>query len=393
MQEVEIGKSATINIMLPVGSTNEVIEVQASSVQLQTMSATVGDTIGHRAGRATQPGSRRQFVLHAAAWRGARGSVAGAIYDQNSFQLDGGQNTNDMDGSMNIYTRSFAGDSTGGLVSFASHRGGRGGGPTGVMPTPVDSIEEFKVGTNNQTADFNSSAGAEITMVIKRGTSAWHGTGYEYTYTMLVRQFLATTINPKIPVPSFHYHRFGAAAGGPILPSLLGGKTYFFANYQAFRWGNSESIERTVPSDAMRLGLPQFGGTFYNLNNTPVTYKGATYPGNAGCTGLCDPRMLGISPTVQNMWSKLPEPNDLGCAGIGSFCDGTNVQGFRGNIAIPQKDNFFVARLNHDFGAKWHFNTSYRYYKLTRATDSQFDISSGAPISTSSRCHVCGQGC
>jgi len=384
-QEVEIGKSATINITLPVGSTSEVVEVQASSVQLQTMNATVGDTItgtaldvlpslGHDVSSffTLQPGVAPD------------GSVGGAIYDQNSFQLDGGQNTNDMDGSMNIYTTSFAGDSTGGLVSFASQQGpNNGGGPTGVMPTPADSIEEFKVGTNNQTADFNSSAGAEITMVTKRGTNAWHGTAYEYYLPngWSANSWDNNNSNPKTPVPSYHYHLFGAAAGGPILPSMLGGKTYFFANYQAFRWGNSESIERTVPSDAMRLGLLQFGGVFYNLNPTPVTYKGTTYPGSGN---TLDPRMLGISPTVQQLWSKLPEPNDLGCA-IGKLCDGTNVQGFRGNMAIPQKDNFFVARLDHDFGAKWHFNTSYRYYKLTRATDSQFDISSGAPISTSSR--------
>lgn len=29
------------------------------------------------------------------------------------------------------------------------------------MPTPVDSVEEFKVNTANQTADFNNSSGVE----------------------------------------------------------------------------------------------------------------------------------------------------------------------------------------------------------------------------------------
>ena len=48
------------------------------------------------------------------------------------------------------------------------------------MPTPADSIEEFKVGTNNQSADFNSSAGAQVQMVTRRGTNQWHGTGYWY---------------------------------------------------------------------------------------------------------------------------------------------------------------------------------------------------------------------
>ena len=52
--------------------------------------------------------------------------------------------------------------------------------PTGVMPTPADSVEEFKTNTANQTADFNSSAGAEVKVVTKRGTNAWHGTAYEY---------------------------------------------------------------------------------------------------------------------------------------------------------------------------------------------------------------------
>src|SRR5262249_26454142 len=153
-------------------------------------------------------------------------------------------------------------------------------------------------------------------------------------------------------------------------------------NYQGFRWPNSETVRRIVPSDAMRLGLLQFGGTVYNLNPTPVTFNGTTYAGNAGCTGPCDPLGHGINPTVQQMWSQLPEPNQ-GCGGLsGGFCDGTNVVGFAGNMLIPQTDNFFVARVDHDFGAKWHFNSSYRYYKLTRATDSQFDISSGTPVST-----------
>jgi hypothetical protein len=43
-------------------------------------------------------------------------------------------------------------------------------------------------------------------------------------------------------------------------------------------------------------------------------------------------------------------------------------------MALPYKSEFGVARLDHDFGAKWHFNSSYRYYKLVRTTSSQVDI-------------------
>jgi hypothetical protein len=61
-------------------------------------------------------------------------------------------------------------------------------------------------------------------------------------------------------------------------------------------------------------------------------------------------------------------------------------------MIIPWKDNFGVVRLDHDFGAKWHFYSSYRYYKMERATGNQIDIggfytgdSLGTPASVSAR--------
>ena len=385
-QTVEVGKAGSLNFTLPVGATTEVVEVQANNVQLQTTNATVGNTITGISLEAL-PSLGRDVSSFVTLQPGVApdGSVAGAVYDQNAFALDGGQNTNDMDGSMNIYTNSFAGDSTGGLVAYEVTGGAAGsGGPTGVIPTPADSIEEFKVGTNNQTADFNSSAGAQVSMVTKRGTNSWHGTAYEY---YLDNNFNANTWdnnNTGTPIPSYHYNRFGGAIGGPILPKMLGGKTYFFANYQGFRWPNSQTVEVLDPSASMRLGLLTYGTSTYNLNPTPVTFNGVTYAPTP-CPGPCDPRGLGINPLVQQMWSTMPLPNDPSCPL--SRCD-ANIQGFKGNLGVPQTDNFGVARLDHDFGDKWHLMSSYRYYKLIRTTPSQFDISSGTPVSLSSRPQV-----
>ena len=215
-----------------------------------------------------------------------------------------------MDGSMNIYTPSFAGDPTGGLIQNQT-TGNPGGGPSGVMPTPIDSVEEFKVSTTNQTADFNSSAGSEVSIVTKRGTNDWHGTAYEY---YLDNNWSGNTFENNAtgtPRPSYHYSRFGVAGGGPVIPkNILGGKTYIFANYEGYRFPQSESITRDVPTASMRLGLLYFGGRYYNLNPTAVTFNGVTYPGTT-----LDPRGIEINSQVAQMWSTMPLPNNLsGCS-------------------------------------------------------------------------------
>src|SRR6185437_4364028 len=101
-------------------------------------------------------------------------------------------------------------------------------------------------------------------------------------------------------------------------------------------------------------------------------------------------RVVGIDPAVQQMWNKyMPLPNSPSC--LDRRCDGVNVQDFTANLAIPQTSNFGVVRVDHDFGDKWHFNSSYRYFKLLAAVDSQVDIGGffpgdklGVPASQSS---------
>jgi hypothetical protein len=376
-QTVQVGLTSTVNIKMELGSVAETVEVTASGADLQTLNATVGNTI---AGDLLQnlPSIGRDASTFVTLQPGVSpdGSVAGAVVDQSTFLLDGGQNTNDMDGSMQVYTPSFAGDPTGGIVQNQI-----GGSPTGVMPTPLDSVEEFKVNTANQTADFNSSAGAQVQVVTRRGTNSWHGTGYEYYFN---NGFNANTWDNKAVLPAdggplkqpyYHYNRFGAAGGGPIISkTILGGKTYFFGNYEGFRWNNSQTYEVAVPSANMRAGILTFNGINYNLNNGTNCGPG----GNVAC----DPRGLGINPLVQQMWNTFePAGNDPNCSGSniqgslsGSRCDGVNIIGFKGNVAIPYRSDFAVARIDHDFGPKWHFTSSYRYYRLIRSTTNQIDI-------------------
>src|SRR3984885_5748133 len=366
-QEVKIGASLTIDLSLQVGGSNVVVEVTSVGNELQTMNATVGNTItGVALDALPTLGRDVSTFLTLQPGISPDGSVAGAAVDQSYFSLDGGNNTNDMDGSMSVYTTSFAGDPTGGI---ANQSFGVAAGPTGVMPTPQDSVEEFKVNTANQTADFNSSAGAEVKVVTKRGTNAYHGTAYEYYRDNNWSSNSWQNNNPAFltGLPTFHYSRFGGAIGGPLIPKeVLGGKTYFFFNYEGFRFPNSETINRNVPSPAMQAGLltDPNTGIVYNLN--PTTVNGVAPTAGA------DPRNLGINPLVQQLWSKYEPASNAGC--INSLCDGVNILGFSANVGVPQTSKFMVGRVDHDFSSKQHFMSSYRYYNLKNATTDQIDI-------------------
>jgi hypothetical protein len=384
---IEVGMVSTNNVTLKVGAESQTVEVAASGVELQTLNATIGSTVNGLALDSLPSIARdTSTFLTLQAGISPDGSVAGAVVDQSSFQLDGGENTNDMDGSMSTYTPSYAGDPTGGVAGQSNGSAGNGGA-TGVMPTPADSVEEFKVNIAGMGADFNSSAGAQVQIVTKRGSNQWHGTAYEY---YLDNNLNANTWQNNFtgtPNPSFHYSRFGGAIGGPIIPQkILGGKTYFFANYEGFRFPQATTIERAVPSPALRLGLLQFPDAsgnvqVYNLNPTAVTYNGVTYAPAICPAGPCDPRGFGISPQVQQLWNKyMPASNESICGQ--KFCDGINVLGFTANMATPQSSNFGVARLDHDFGDRWHFMTSYRYYNLSSASTQQVDIGGFFPGDT-----------
>src|SRR5215475_4498113 len=252
-QKVTVGTVTTINVAMKVGEATQSITVEASGVTLQTMNATVGTTIGFQNLQELPNLSRDvSSLLTLQPATAMNGSVAGAVRDQNTFQLDGGNNTNDMDGTMNTYTASFASN----------------GGVTGVMPTPVESIEEFKVNVTNQTADFNGSSGAQVQMVTRLGSN--FGANSWVNKHTPTRDSKGNITSPITPLPSNHYNRFGASGGGPLGPSFWGGQTYIFANYEGRRYPQNTTVEKRVPSALLRAGVVQVqdaSGTFqpYNL--------------------------------------------------------------------------------------------------------------------------------
>ena len=384
-QVVTVGSTLTLNASLELGSATQVIEVTTTGAELQTMNSTVGTTTDKNAlDKLPTIGRDTGSFLTLQPGVSPNGSVAGTVVDQSTFLLDGGQNTNDMDGSMNVYTPSFANDPTGGLF---------GGTATGVMPTPIDSVEEFKTSSVNQTADFNSSAGAQVQIITRKGTNAWHGSLYEYYLDNAWDANSWNNNNSGSAIQKFHYNRLGARVGGPIISKkVLGGKTYFFANYEGFWFPQAQLYTQAVPSANMRAGILSFNNINYNFNPGGMANCGSA--GNVAC----DPRGIGINPEVSALWNKympmgnITTGNPCGALAGSTRCDGVNEVGFQGNLLLPQSSNFGVARIDHDFGDKWHFYMSYRDFKWIRTTNNQIDIGGffpgdtlGTPAAVSSR--------
>lgn len=379
-QHVDVGAVLTLNVPLAVGAATTTVEVQATSgAELQMLNATIGTTMRNDA-LTLMPNLSRDVQTLASLQVGVTlgGNVAGAAADQNKTLLDGGNNSDDMAGGGNNYV-----PGTGYAGAAAT-----GGTPTGVLPTPVESIEEFKVGTLGQTADFGGAAGSQVTMVTKRGTNQFHGAAYEYYFA---NNFGAANLwksnhtpdgftnTPYTPLPVTHRNRFGGALGGPLLPKFLGGKTYFFANFEGMRYPFVTTAERGSPTALYRAGvilLPNTAGviTPYNINANPVTVGGTTYAACAA-TASCDPRGLGVNPLIQKIWNTMPLPNDPTYT-TGTPGDGYgNSGGFLAPITLPQSSNFIVGRVDHDFGEKNRLMVSTRVYDFDLLVSNQSDMS------------------
>jgi hypothetical protein len=404
-QKVDVGTTLTVNTSLQVGATTTTVEVAAQgAAELQTTSASVGTTVTTKE-ILDLPNLARDASTLAVLQPGITpgGYTAGSVQDQNSYTVDGGMNSDDMAGNSTSYVTNFTG--LGGTQT--------GGSSSGAVPVPVESIEEFKVTTFQQSADFNGGLGSQVQMVTKRGTNQFHGSGYEYYFATnvgagnsWVNDHTCKPFSPNCvgafptpgyanPLPSNHRNRFGASVGGFLTPNFLGGKWYFFFNYEGQRFPNNNTYERPVPSDLLRAGVIQvpIGSTntwtAFNLNPTAVTVDGVTYPACSG--GYCDPRGIGINPIVKQIWqTQMPLGNDPLYGGTGA--DQHNVIGYLSTLKTPLTDDIYVGRIDHDFTDKWHFFSSYRMMDLLNLTSNQVDIGGvvkgdqlGVPAATAPR--------
>lgn len=247
--ELLVNTPATANIQLKVGGISEVVNVSGEAPALNLVDASIGNSFAETQvkeipleGRnvpdllslqpgVTYTGNRSDIEDHGTVedQDTRNGAVNGARSDQSNITLDG------VD--VNDQSKGYAFDS--------------------VLPITQDSVQEFRVTTSNYNADQGGGSGAEVALVTKSGTNAFHGALYEShrnTITSandwLVEQSELGAGQPNKPDKLLR-NIFGASVGGPIKKD----RVFFFANYEGTRRREEQSTTRTIPSLAMRDGV------------------------------------------------------------------------------------------------------------------------------------------
>ncbi len=111
----------------------------------------------------------------------------------------------------------------------------------------LDSIDEFRVLTNNFDPEYGNYNGGVVTVITKSGSDSFHGNAFEFLRNTALDA--RGYFDPNRPV--FRQNQFGGTLGGPIRH----GKVYFFADYQGTR--TNEGVETgniSVPSIQDRAG-------------------------------------------------------------------------------------------------------------------------------------------
>jgi outer membrane receptor protein involved in Fe transport len=263
--KLDVDQVLRLDFALKPGTLNETVEVSASAALLDSETSTVGQVISNKS-IVEMPLNGRNYLALATLTAGTATNPGGRTAAEGGF----------VTGGMHSYQMNVQVD---GLDNNTIYSGGPVGFEAQAVKPSIDAVGEFKVITNNFSAEYGTRMGGTVLVTIKSGTNQLHGTAYEFLRNDKLdgTNFFANRSGAK--KPEYRQNQFGGTVGGPIRKN----KTFLFGSFDGTRIRSGTSTISTVPTLAER------DGDFSKIRNIfdPQTTKGTgasmtrtMFPGN-----------------------------------------------------------------------------------------------------------------
>lgn len=312
-----VGSAVDADVKLEIGSVGETVQVEATAatVAVNTEDATLGNNFQNQ--QITQLPLESRNILNLLTLQPGvtpTGYVSGARNDQSNITLDG----------VDINDQQIDTDASGQRITNSLQ--------TPVLRLNSEAIEEFRVTTLNANASQGRSSAAQVNLVSKSGTNAFHGAAFESNRVTIFTANDFFNNRSGLPRPPLVRNQFGGAFGGPIKRDKL----FFFYSYEGLRLAQSQSTVRTVPLPSLGLGQMKYVDTNGNTQTLSLAQLNQAFS------------QVGVNAAAVAVFAsaaaKYPA-NDF-TVGDSSGNRLLNTAGFRFNASTPQRLNSSVARLD-----------------------------------------------
>jgi Carboxypeptidase regulatory-like domain/TonB-dependent Receptor Plug Domain/TonB dependent receptor len=338
---VSVGARERIDLSLKVGATQTVVEVSDVALQLETETSERGQTITNYQSEALPLVSRNYSDLLGLIPGSRQAPTAATTSSINSLVRAGSYNVNGQRSMFNNFLLD-------GLDNNAYGESNQGF-DNQIIAVPPDSVAQFQVVTDNESAEYGRSSGATINVASQSGTNHFHATLYEFIRNTdlnaagFFKPLTVSNTGATVPFkkPTFNRNQYGFNVGGPILKDKL----FFFLDYEGFRQVLKPLTVLTLPTQNELNGILVV--PVKNPQNPGVVYPaGSPIP-----TGAINPLSLQIisffkSPSVYNA---LPQ-GGLASTGLASndyavqvpFTDNSDKGDLRFDYQINPKSSAFL---------------------------------------------------
>jgi hypothetical protein len=336
-----VGQSARTDLTLELGQLAEQIQVEAVAPVIESENANIGTVVDTARIQSLPLNGRSPFLLLRVA-PGVNPTASGVL-DVSGFSINAVSVNGSQAGSAAFYL-------DGGALNVLQEN------EVPVMPN-VDMVEEFRINTNGQSAEFGMNGGGAINVVTKSGTNALHGTAYEYLRNDAIDANTWTNNRLSLPKNVLRQNQFGFSVGGPVfIPKMYDGRnrTFFFVNYEGIRIRNTQTQQTRVPTSLERQG--DFTQTYILDPATRQPRLAALYdplstrPNPSGSGFVRDPLagnsipLARIDPVAAKTFALVPNPNS----------PPTDITGANNMVSMaskPRNIDQYMIRLDQQIGA------------------------------------------